>query len=93
MRSLYVPYEEVECQNGPDLCADAAMTGFIKIRQIPTNLQCQFRLAEVTLIRISGRSPLLSSILPIAQAALSFKSSGYVTNIRQVVGADDAAGM
>ena len=29
-----------------------------------------------------------ASVLPFAQAALSFKSSGYVTEIKQVMGAE-----
>src|SRR5260370_24420338 len=56
--------------------------------QIPAKSPAPVRLAEV----ISYASPeglrYSASIVPFAQASLSFKSSGYVTNIHQVVGAD-----
>jgi multidrug efflux system membrane fusion protein len=46
------------------------------------------RLAEVALYESPEGLRYSASIVPFAQASLSFKSSGYVTNIRRVVGAD-----
>jgi RND family efflux transporter MFP subunit len=45
-------------------------------------------LAEVTLYASPEGLSYSASILPFAQTSLSFKSSGYVTGIQQVVGAD-----
>ena len=45
-------------------------------------------LAEVTLSASPEGLRYSASILPFAQASLSFKSSGYVTAVKQVVGAD-----
>ena len=45
-------------------------------------------LAEVALYASPEGLRYSASILPFAQASLSFKSSGYVTEIQQVVGAD-----
>src|SRR5258707_8445685 len=71
------------------LCALlAAMTGCHRDTQIPARSPTPVRLAEVTSYASPEGLRYSASILPIAQAALSFKSSGYVTNIRQVVGAD-----
>src|SRR5215470_3164236 len=44
--------------------------------------------AEVTLDSSSEGLRYSASILPFAEAGLSFKSAGYVTAIRQVLGAD-----
>jgi len=44
--------------------------------------------AEVTLDSSSEGLRYSASILPFAEAGLSFKSAGYVTSIRQIVGAD-----
>ena len=71
------------------LCAlIAAITGCHRDTQIPAKSPTPVRLAEVT----SSTSPeglrYSASIVPFAQASLSFKSSGYVTSIQQVVGAD-----
>jgi RND family efflux transporter MFP subunit len=45
-------------------------------------------LAEVTLDSSSEDLRYSASVLPFAQASLSFKSAGYVTQIKQVVGPD-----
>ena len=45
-------------------------------------------LAEVTLDSSSEDLRYSASVLPFAQASLSFKSAGYVTQIKQVLGAD-----
>ncbi len=45
-------------------------------------------LVEVTLYSPSEDLRYSASVLPFAQASLSFKSAGYVTGIKQVVGAD-----
>ena len=45
-------------------------------------------LVDVSLYSSSEGLRYSASILPFAQASLSFKSAGYVTEIRQVVGAD-----
>ncbi len=56
--------------------------------QIPAKPPAPVRLAEVTLYASPEGLLYSASIVPFAQAGLSFKSSGYVTNIQQVVGAD-----
>lgn len=45
-------------------------------------------LVDVTLYSPSEDLHYSASVLPFAQASLSFKSAGYVTGIKQVVGAD-----
>jgi RND family efflux transporter MFP subunit len=57
--------------------------------QIPSQPPSAVRLAIVAPPQISGESLRYSaSILPYAQVDLMFHSSGYVTNVRQVRGAD-----
>jgi len=56
--------------------------------QIPAKSPAPVRLAEVTLRASPEGLQYSASIVPFAQAGLSFKSSGYVTSIQQVVGAD-----
>jgi len=46
------------------------------------------RLADVVLSSSSETLRYSASVLPFAEATLSFKSTGYVTEIRQVMGAD-----
>ena len=46
------------------------------------------RLADVALSSSSEGLRYSASVLPFAEATLSFKSAGYVTEIKQVVGAD-----
>src|SRR5467141_1393179 len=71
------------------LCAlMAVITGCHRDTQIPAKSPTPVRLAEVTSYTSPEGLRYSASILPFAQASLSFKSSGYVTNIRQVVGAD-----
>ena len=71
------------------LCALlAAMTGCQRNTQSPAKSPAPVRLAEVTLYSSQEGLRYSASIVPFAQASLSFKSSGYITNIRQVVGAD-----
>jgi RND family efflux transporter MFP subunit len=71
------------------LCALlVAMTGCHSHTQIPAKSPAPVRLAEVTLDASPEGLRYSASIVPFAQASLSFKSSGYITNIRQVVGAD-----
>jgi len=71
------------------LCALlAAMTGCHRDTQIPAKSPTPVRLAEVTSYTSPEGLRYSASIVPFAQASLSFKSSGYVTSIQQVVGAD-----
>jgi RND family efflux transporter MFP subunit len=71
------------------LCALlVAMTGCHSHTQIPAKSPAPVRVAEVTLDASPEGLRYSASIVPFAQASLSFKSSGYITNIRQVVGAD-----
>jgi RND family efflux transporter MFP subunit len=71
------------------LCALlAALTGCQRNMQSPAKSPVPVRLAEVTLYASQEGLRYSASIVPFAQASLSFKSSGYITNIRQVVGAD-----
>ena len=66
----------------------AVITGCHRGTQIPTKPPSPVRLAEVTLYASPEGLRYSASIVPFAQANLSFKSSGYVTSIQQVVGAD-----
>jgi RND family efflux transporter MFP subunit len=71
------------------LCAlMAAMTGCHGDTPIAAKAPTPVRLAEVTLYASPEGLRYSASIEPFAQASLSFKSSGYVTNVHQVVGAD-----
>jgi len=71
------------------LCAlMAAITGCHRDSQIPAKSPTPVRLAEVTSYTSPEGLRYSASIVPFAQASLSFKSSGYVTSIQQVVGAD-----
>src|SRR5437660_7334038 len=57
--------------------------------QIPTQPPRAVRLATVSAPEMSGETLRYSaSILPFAQVDLMFRSSGYVTNVRQVRGED-----
>ena len=56
--------------------------------QIAAKSPTPVRLAEVILYGSPEGLRYSASIVPFAQASLSFKSSGYVTNIQQVTGAD-----
>ncbi len=66
----------------------AAMTGCQRNTQIHAKSPVPVRLAEVNLYASPEGLRYSASIVPFAEAGLSFKSSGYVTNIQQVVGAD-----
>src|SRR5258708_10029246 len=66
----------------------AVMSGCQRNAQIPAKCLVPVRLAEVSSYASPEGLRYSASIVPFAQAALSFKSSGYVTNIQQVVGAD-----
>ena len=71
------------------LCAFlAALTGCQRDTQIPAKSPAPVRLAEVTSYASPEGLRYSASIVPFAQASLSFKASGYITNIRQVLGAD-----
>jgi multidrug efflux system membrane fusion protein len=66
----------------------SATNGCHKETQILAKSPTPVHLAEVTLYASPDGLRYSASLLPFAQASLSFKSSGYVTEIRQVVGAD-----
>jgi multidrug efflux system membrane fusion protein len=66
----------------------AAMAGCQRDTPVAAKSPAPVRLAEVTLYASPEALRYSASIVPFAQASLSFKSSGYVTNIQQVVGAD-----
>lgn len=66
----------------------AVMSGCQRNAQIPSKSPVPVRLAEVNSYASPEGLRYSASIVPFAQAALSFKSSGYVTSIQQVVGAD-----
>ena len=68
------------------LCALVAATaGCHRNAQIATKSPVPVRLAEVALYESPEGLRYSASIVPFAQASLSFKSSGYITNIRQLV--------
>ena len=67
----------------------AAMLNGCNHEQIPAQPPRAVRLATVALPQMSGETLRYSaSILPYAQVDLMFRSSGYVTNVSQVRGAD-----
>ena len=66
----------------------AATNGCHRGTQILAKSPTPVHLAEVTLYASPEGLRYSASLLPFAQASLSFKSSGYVTEIQQVVGAD-----
>lgn len=66
----------------------AAMSGCHRGTQVLAKSPMPVHLAEVTLYASPEGLRYSASILPFAQASLAFKSSGYVTKIQQVVGAD-----
>jgi RND family efflux transporter MFP subunit len=56
--------------------------------QVEAKSPTPVHLVDVTLESSSQDLRYSASVLPFAQASLSFKSAGYVTEIKQVVGAD-----
>jgi len=56
--------------------------------QVAAKSPTPVRVADVVLYSSSESLRYSASVLPFAQAALSFKSAGYVTEIKQVMGAD-----
>src|SRR5215467_1962657 len=68
--------------------AIAAANGCHQPTQIAPRRPVPVHLAEVALYSSSEGLRYSASVLPFAQASLSFKSAGYVTEIKQVIGAD-----
>jgi multidrug efflux system membrane fusion protein len=66
----------------------AATNGCHQEKQVLAKSPTPVHLAEVTLYASPEGLRYSASVLPFAQASLSFKSIGYVTDIQQVVGAD-----
>ncbi len=66
----------------------AATSGCHQPTQVAAKAPTPVRLVDVSLYSSSEGLRYSASILPFAQASLSFKSAGYVTEIKQVVGAD-----
>ena len=66
----------------------AATSGCHQPTQVAANPPTPVRLVDVSLYSSSEGLRYSASILPFAQASLSFKSAGYVTQIKQVGGAD-----
>ena len=63
-------------------------TGCQEATPVQAKAATPVHVAEVTLYSSAEGLRYSASILPFAEAALSFKSAGYVTSIRQIVGAD-----
>jgi RND family efflux transporter MFP subunit len=71
------------------LLLTAGLSGCNHQSQIPSQPPRAVRIATVAAPQMSGETLRYSaSILPYAQVDLMFRSSGYVTNVRQVRGAD-----
>src|SRR5260221_2775986 len=71
------------------LSVAAMLSGCHHESQIPSQSPRAVRLATVAVLETSGETLRYSaSILPYAQVDLMFRSSGYVTNVSQVRGAD-----
>jgi multidrug efflux system membrane fusion protein len=66
----------------------AVTNGCHQPTQVEDKSPTPVHLANVTLESSSQDLRYSASVLPFAQASLSFKSAGYVTEIKQVVGAD-----
>ncbi|MFY9732486.1 MAG: efflux RND transporter periplasmic adaptor subunit [Candidatus Acidiferrales bacterium] len=66
----------------------AVTNGCHRPPQVEAKSPTPVHLANVTLESSSQDLRYSASVLPFAQASLSFKSAGYVTEIKQVVGAD-----
>jgi RND family efflux transporter MFP subunit len=73
----------------PLLMFTAVLSGCNHESQIPSQPPRAVRIATVAPPQTSGETLRYSaSILPYAQVDLMFRSAGYVTNVRQVTGAD-----
>jgi RND family efflux transporter MFP subunit len=66
----------------------AATNGCHEPTQVAAKSPTPVHVADVAVYSASEGLRYSASVLPFAQASLSFKSAGYVTEIRQVVGAD-----
>jgi RND family efflux transporter MFP subunit len=66
----------------------AAANGCHQPTQVAAKSPTPVHLLDVTLYSSSEDLRYSASVLPFAQASLSFKSAGYVTEIKQVMGAD-----
>ena len=66
----------------------AATSGCHQPTQVAAKPPTPVRLVDVSLYSSSEGLRYSASILPFAQASLSFKSAGYVTQVKQVGGAD-----
>jgi len=66
----------------------AATNGCHQPTQVAAKSPTPVHLLDVTLYSSSEDLRYSASVLPFAQASLSFKSAGYVTEIKQVMGAD-----
>jgi RND family efflux transporter MFP subunit len=66
----------------------AAATGCQQPTKVAANSPAPVHVAEVALYSSPDGLRYSASILPFAEAALSFKSAGYVTEVKQVMGAD-----
>jgi RND family efflux transporter MFP subunit len=65
-----------------------AATGCEQQTKVAAKSPTPVRVADVALYSSSEGLRYSASVLPFAEATLSFKSAGYVTGIKQVVGAD-----
>src|SRR6202020_1736025 len=70
------------------LALTAGASGCQQPTQVAAKSPTPVRVVDVALNSSSDGLRYSASVLPFAQAALSFKSSGYVTKIKQVMGAD-----
>jgi RND family efflux transporter MFP subunit len=66
----------------------AGASGCQQPTQVAAKSPTPVRVADVALHSSSESLRYSASVLPFAEAALSFKTSGYVTGIKQVMGAD-----
>jgi RND family efflux transporter MFP subunit len=66
----------------------AAASGCQQPSQVAAKSRTPVRVADVALYSSSEGLRYSASVFPFAQASLSFKSAGYVTEIKQVISAD-----
>src|SRR5215470_9783749 len=92
-RGIHIMESKLKLVLGPAITAVlfammAATIGCHQATQVSAKSPTPVHLVDVTLYSSSENLRYSASVLPFAQASLSFKSAGYVTEVKQVVGAD-----
>jgi multidrug efflux system membrane fusion protein len=80
--------DKKQFRNAAVLLLVLALSGCQEPTQVAAKTATPVHVADVALCSSSDGLRYSASVLPFAQATLAFKSAGYVTDIKQVVGAD-----